>query len=75
MKKSEDRKNNLKVAQDDVAKLNQSLNEVNKKSTKYQKLAEKRKFNFSNFEKSDKDVHFYTGLPSASVFYELLDYT
>ena len=31
-------------------------------------------FCFSNFEACDKDVQFYTGLPSAGVFYHLLDF-
>ncbi|XP_065896038.1 uncharacterized protein [Dysidea avara] len=70
----EETQKHVKEAQDNITKLNQCLNEARAESTKYQQLAEKRKFCFSNIEKSDKDVHFYTGLPSASVLYELLDY-
>lgn len=73
-KQLEEAQRQLKGAHDDVAKLNQQLNEARAEATKYKHLAEKRKFCFSNIKESDKDVHFYTGLPSASVFYELLDY-
>ena len=48
---------------------------MSSESTQYQKLAKtKRKFDFSNIEASERDVQFYTGLPSAEVFYQLLDY-
>ena len=57
----EETQKHVKEAQDTVTKLNQCLNEARAESTKYQQLAEKQKFCFSNIEKSDKHVHFYTG--------------
>ena len=47
---------------------------MNSQSKEYQKLAKQRKFCSSIIEESDKNVQFYTGLPSANVFYQLLDY-
>ena len=47
---------------------------MNSECSRQQKLAEKQRFCFSNFETSESDVQFYTGLPSADVFYQLLDY-
>ena len=67
-------KQQLKEAHDDIARLTQQVKDVSTESSRYQKLAEERKFCFSNIEGSDKDVQFYTGLPSASIFYEVLDY-
>jgi len=67
-------KKQLEEAKDEIAKLTQRLDEVSSESKHYQKLAEKRKFCFTNIETSEKDVLFCTGLPSAEVFYELLDY-
>ena len=43
-------------------------------SAQYQMLADKRRFCFANIESSERDAQFYTGLPSAEVFYQLLDY-
>ena len=41
----------------------------------YQSVIDRqRKFCFATFEGCNKDVHFYTGLPSAEVFYHLLDF-
>ena len=67
-------KKQLKEAKDEIAKLTARLDEVSSQSKEYQKLAKQRKFCFSNIAESEKDVHFYTGLPSANVFYQLLDY-
>ncbi|XP_065904132.1 uncharacterized protein [Dysidea avara] len=67
-------KQQLKEAHDDIARLTQQVKDISTESSRYQKLAEERKFCFSNIEGSDKDVQFYTGLPSASIFYEVLDY-
>ena len=67
-------KQQLKEAHDDIARLRQQVKDVSTESSRYQKLAEERKFCFSNIEGSDKDMQFYTGLPSASIFYEVLDY-
>ena len=67
-------KKQLKEAKDEIAKFTERLDEMNSQSKEYQKLAKQQKFCFSNIEESDKDVHFYTGLPSANVFYQLLDY-
>ena len=47
---------------------------MNSQSKEYQKLAKQRKFCLSIIEEYDKDVQFYTRLPSANVFYQLLDY-
>ena len=67
-------KKQLEEAKDEVAKLTKRLDEVKSESSEYQKTAKQRKFCFSNIEGSEKDVQFYTGLPSAEVFYQLLDY-
>ena len=67
-------KKQLEEAKDEIAELKQRLDEVSSESIQYQKLAEKRRFCFSNIETSEKDVQFYTGLPSTEVFYQLLDY-
>ena len=67
-------KKHLKEAKAEIAKLTERLDEMNSQSKEYQKLAKQQKFCFSNIEESDKDVHFYTGLRSANVFYQLLDY-
>ena len=37
-------------------------------------LAERRRFCFENVQDSNDDVLFYTGLPSSSVFFQLLNY-
>ena len=68
-------KKQLEEAKYEIEELKRRLDEVSSESTQYQKLAEtKRKFGFSNIEASERDVQFYTGLPSAEVFYQLLDY-
>ena len=42
---------------------------------KYQSVVDRqRKFCFATFEGCNKDVHFYTGRPSAKVFYHILDF-
>ena len=41
---------------------------------KYQSENSSYKFCFATFEDCEKDVQFYTGLPSAKVFYDLLDF-
>ena len=62
-------KKQLEEAKDEIEELKRRLDEVSSESTQYQKLAEtKRKFDFSNIEASERDVQFYTGLPSAEVF-------
>jgi len=58
----------LTKARDDIATLTQKVKDVSTESSRYQKQAEECKVCFSNIEKSDKNVQFYTGLPSASVF-------
>jgi len=67
-------KQQLKEAQDDIARLTKEVENANTELNRHQKLAEERKFCFSNIEKSDKDVQFYTGLQSASVFYKMLEF-
>jgi len=67
-------KHQLKEAQDDIARLTKEVETANTESNRYQKLAEERKFCFSNIEKLEKDAQFYTGLPSASVFYKMLEF-
>ena len=67
-------KKQLEEAKDEVAKLTKRLDEVKSESSEYQKTAKQRKFYFSNIEGSEKDVQFYTGMPYAEVFYQLLDY-
>ena len=63
-------KKQLEEAKDEIEELKRRLDEMSSESTQYQKLAEtKRKFGFSNIEASERDVQFYTGLPSAEVFF------
>ena len=42
--------------------------------TELQKGVSRKRFGIEAFQDSDKDVHFYTSLPSATVFYQLLEY-
>ena len=49
----------------EVGKLTERLDEVKSESSEYQKIAKQQKFCFSNTEGSEKDVQFYTELPSA----------
>ena len=67
-------KKELEESKDEITKLTQRLEEVNSVSVQYQMLADKRRFCFANIESSERDAQFYTGLPSAEVFYQLLDY-
>ena len=67
-------KKEFEQAKDEIATLTLRLNDSEVNSEEHQKLAEKRKFCFLNIEGSERDVQFYTGLPSADVFYQLLDY-
>ena len=67
----------LEILKAENEALKQCLNQLkmaNVELTNELKLAETRRFCFENIQDSDDDVHFHTGLPSSSVFYELLHY-
>ena len=64
----------LKYLNAESGKLVKRLDLVTNEASHQKKLAEMRTFCFENIQDSDEDVLFYTGLPSASVFYHLFQY-
>ena len=64
----------LQVATDEIAKLKQMLDEARLEIFELRKNVARKRFGIELVRESDKDVHFYTGLPSAAVFDRLLEY-
>ena len=64
----------LQIATDEIAKLKQMLDEARLEIFELRKNVARKRFGIELVRESDKDVHFYTGLPSAAVFDRLLEY-
>ena len=64
----------LKEANDEIARLNQLLGDAKMEIIELRKGVSRKRFGIEAFQNSDKDVQFDTGLPSAAVFYLLLEY-
>ena len=64
----------LQVATDEIAKLKQMLDEARLEIFELRKNVARKRFGIELVRESDKDVHFYTGLPSAAIFDRLLEY-
>ena len=64
----------LEAAKDANVKLKQMLDEVKLEIVELRRNVARKRFGIELFRTSDKDVHFYTGLPSAAVFDRLLEY-
>ena len=58
----------LEAENDEIVKLKQMLDEARLEIAKLRKNVSRKRFGIELVRKSDKDVHFYTGLPSAAVF-------
>ena len=71
---SEQQKQYLEQLKAENANLKQDLELMTNEASGQKKLAELRRFCFENIQESNEDVLFYTGLPSASVFYQLFQY-
>ena len=63
----------LQKATNEINSLKQMLNETRKEVAELKKGVHS-KFCIEAIRESDKDVQFYTGLPSVAVFYRLLEY-
>jgi len=59
---------------EDVQEANAQVKAQLPEANKLQKEASRKRFGIEAFQESDKDVQFYTGLPSVAVFYKLLEY-
>ena len=69
----------LEAANDETVKLKQMLDEARLEITELRKNVSRKnvsrkRFGIELVRESDKDVHFYTGLPCAAVFDRLLEY-
>ena len=64
----------LKEAYDEIDRLRQQLSDAKMEIEELRKGISRKRFGIEAIQESDKDVHFYTGLPSAAVFYRLLEY-
>ena len=64
----------LEAANDEIVKLKQMLDKARLEITELRKNVSRKRFGIKLVRESDKDVHFYTGLPSAAVFDRLLEY-
>ncbi len=71
---SEKPKRYLEQLKGDNEQLIQRLTLMTNEASGQKKLAETRRFCFENIQDSNDDVLFYTGLPSADVFYQLFQY-
>ena len=64
----------LQASTDEISKLKQMLDEARMEIVELRKNVARKRFGIELVRESDKDVHFYTGLPSAAVFDRLLEY-
>ena len=64
----------LKEANDEIVRLNQLLGDAKIEIIVVRKGVSRKRLGIEAFQDSDKDVQFYTGLPSVAIFYLLLEY-
>ena len=64
----------LKEANDEIDRLRQMLSDAKMEIIELRKGVSRKRFGIDAIQESDKDVHYYTGLPSTAVFYRLLEY-
>jgi len=64
----------LKEANDEIDKLKQMLSDAKMEIVELRKGVSRKRFGIEAVQESDKDVHYYAGLPSTAVFFRLLEY-
>jgi len=64
----------LKEANNEIDRLKQMLSDAKMEIIELRKDISRKRFGIDAIQESDKDVHYYTGLPSTAVFYRLLEY-
>ena len=64
----------FEAAKDEIEKLKKMLDEARLQIVELQESVRKKRFSIKVMRDSDRDVNFYTGLPSAAVFDTLFEY-